>query len=185
MPLSEPITATHVDEAKDRLILAKRTHLESLTARLGEPRVRRVIEPLLAGTLHSPDPAYNDDVSYVRDLGLIAAKNPLQVANPVYKEVIVRALTEGIQGNVTAEPRGFLLPDGRLDFGKLLTEFAVWWRPNGEFLVRDDMYHEVAPQLIFMAYLQRVVNGGGFVDREYGVGRGRIDPAHPQAVHRR
>ena len=26
-----------------------------------------------------------------------------------------------------------------------------------------------------MAYLQRVVNGGGYIDREYGVGRGRID----------
>ena len=36
-------------------------------------------------------------------------------------------------------------------------------------------YHEVAPQLVLMAYLQRVVNGGGTVDREYGVGRGRID----------
>ncbi len=26
-----------------------------------------------------------------------------------------------------------------------------------------------------MAYLQRTVNGGGYIDREYGVGRGRID----------
>ena len=37
------------------------------------------------------------------------------------------------------------------------------------------MYHEVAPQLIFMAFLQRIVNGGGFVDREYGIGMGRVD----------
>jgi hypothetical protein len=36
-------------------------------------------------------------------------------------------------------------------------------------------YHEVAPQLVLMAFLQRVVNGGGQVEREYGVGRGRID----------
>jgi hypothetical protein len=36
-------------------------------------------------------------------------------------------------------------------------------------------YHEVAPQLVLMAYLQRIVNGGGQVEREYGVGRGRID----------
>jgi hypothetical protein len=26
-----------------------------------------------------------------------------------------------------------------------------------------------------MAFLQRVVNGGGYVEREYGIGRGRID----------
>lgn len=36
-------------------------------------------------------------------------------------------------------------------------------------------YYEVAPQLIAMAFMQRVVNGGGYIDREYGVGRGRID----------
>jgi hypothetical protein len=47
-----------VDEAKERLILTRATHLDSLVARLGEPRVRRVIEPLLAGILHTPDPAY-------------------------------------------------------------------------------------------------------------------------------
>ncbi len=26
-----------------------------------------------------------------------------------------------------------------------------------------------------MGFLQRVVNGGGYVEREYGIGRGRID----------
>jgi hypothetical protein len=26
-----------------------------------------------------------------------------------------------------------------------------------------------------MGYLQRIVNGGGYVEREYGIGRGRID----------
>jgi len=64
---------------------------------------------LLAGTLHTPDLAYNDDVAYVRDLGLIAPDPPVRVANPIYKEVIVRVLTEGIQGDITAEPRSFLL----------------------------------------------------------------------------
>ncbi len=89
--------------------------------------------------------------------------------------VIVRALTFGIQAGITAEPRAFLLPDGRLDFRKILQEFAAWWKLNGEFLAKSEVYHEVAPQLIFMAYLQRVVNGGGFVDREYGIGTGRTD----------
>lgn len=36
-------------------------------------------------------------------------------------------------------------------------------------------YHETAPQLVLMAYLQRIVNGGGYIDREYGIGMGRID----------
>lgn len=84
----EPVTAAHVDEAKERLILARATHLDYLAARLAEPRVKRVIEPLLAGDFVTAHPTYNDDVSYVRDLGLIGQGQPIAVANPIYKEVI-------------------------------------------------------------------------------------------------
>lgn len=172
----ELVTAGHVEEAKERLILARATHLDYLAAKLAEPRVRGVIEPLIAGDLlPTRDTVYDDDVAYVRDLGLIAAGRPVRVANPIYKEVIVRILGTGIQENITVEPRDFLLPGGRLDFRKLLDQFAAFWRANGEILTTGGNYHEVAPQLVFMAFLQRVVNGGGYVDREYGVGRGRID----------
>lgn len=174
-PPREPITAEHVDEAKDRLILARATHLDYLVTRLHEPRVSRVIEPLIAGDLVASDPTYNDDVSYVRDLGLIGQGQPIAVANPIYREVIVRVLGERAADAVTASPPSFLLPDGQLDFPKVLREFAAFWREHGEILARGDAYHEVAPQLVFMAFLQRIVNGGGFIDREYGVGRGRID----------
>jgi hypothetical protein len=53
--------------------------------------------------------------------------------------------------------------------------FVEFWRDNGEVLTGTMVYHEVAPQLVLMAFLQRIVNGGGFVDREYGVGRRRMD----------
>lgn len=172
----EPVTAGHVDEAKERLILARGAHLEYLSTRLAEPRVRRVIEPLLVGdVLPSRDLVYDDDVAYVRDLGLIDERPPVRVANPVYKEVIVRVLALGIQESIDVEPRDFLLPDGRLDMGKLLDGFVAFWRANGEILTQGGNYHEFAAQLVFMAYLQRVVNGGGYVDREYGVGLGRVD----------
>lgn len=170
----EPITVPHVDQAKERLILARATHLDSL-ARLREERVRKVIEPLIAGTIPEADPAYDDDVAYVRDLGLINEGRPIAIANPIYREVIVRVLGDRTADVVTAEPRSFVLPDGRLDFPKLLAEFAAFWRAHGEILVRGEAYHEVAPQLVFMAFLQRIVNGGGLIEREYGVGRGRID----------
>jgi len=58
---------------------------------------------------------------------------------------------------------------------RLLRAFGDFWRENGEVLTGTMTYHEVAPQLVLMAFLQRIVNGGGFIDREYGVGRGRID----------
>jgi hypothetical protein len=171
----EPITADHIDTAKERLVLAQTTHLDSLAAKLYEPRVRRFIEPLIAGTAIERDPAFDEDLRYVRDLGLIAQDPPVRVANPVYREVIARVLSASTQEQVAVSPHRFVLPDGRLDFPKLLDAFADWWIENGEFMTRGEAYHEAAVQLVFMGFLQRVVNGGAFVDREYGVGSGRID----------
>jgi hypothetical protein len=170
-----PVTAAHIDTARERLILARATHIQYLADRLAEPRVRKVIEPLLAGGFPASDPDYDDDVSYVRDLGLIRQGQPIAVANPVYNEVMVRYLAQRAADSITVTPASFLLPDGQIDTAMLLREFAAFWKQNGEILVKGEAYHEVAPQLVFMAYLQRVVNGGGQVAREYGIGRGRID----------
>jgi hypothetical protein len=175
VPPDVPITAAHVEEAKERLILARATHLDSLVDKLREPRVKRIVEPILAGTMGDDGDAYDDDLQYCRDLGLLAATNPIRVANPIYQEVIARVLTASVEGRVTASPRSFILPDGRLDFGRILREFAEFWREHGEVLTVGMSYHEVAPQLVLMAFLQRVVNGGGTIVREYGIGRGRID----------
>jgi hypothetical protein len=174
VPPSQPISDAHMDEAKERLILARATHLDSLVARLLEPRVRRVIGPLLEGGYAGGD-TYDDDAQYVRDLGLVATDKPLRVANPIYREVIVRVLSSLAEDSVTVEPKSFVRPDGHLDLKKLLLEFAAFWREHGEVLAAGLPYREVAPQLVLMAYLQRVVNGGGHIDREYGIGRGRID----------
>jgi hypothetical protein len=171
-----PITAENIETAKERLILARATHLDSLVSKLAEPRVRRVIEPLVAGTLpDNVDDVYQDDVSYVRDLGLIGRGKFIEVANPIYREVIMRVLGANFDGFISAEPHRFVLPDGRLDFRLLIEKFAEFWVSDGEILAETRYYSEAAAQLVFTAFLQRVVNGGGTVDREYGIGRGRID----------
>jgi hypothetical protein len=175
VPASEPVTADHIDAAKERLILARATHLDSLVDRLQEPRIRRLLEPMLAGTYESDAGTYEDDLQYARDLGLVAPTNPLRVANPIYHEVVARVLASGTESKLRAEPKSFVLPDGRLDFDRVLREFADFWRQHGDVLATGVSYHEVAPQLVFMAFLQRVINGGGYVDREYGVGLGRMD----------
>ena len=36
-------------------------------------------------------------------------------------------------------------------------------------------YHEIAPHLVLMAFLHRVANGGGTIEREYAIGMGRMD----------
>ncbi|HEX6469008.1 MAG TPA: hypothetical protein VF069_07915, partial [Streptosporangiaceae bacterium] len=171
----EPITDDHMDQAVERLIIARATHLDSLVARLHEPRVKRVIEPLIAGAEIEIDAAYNDDLAYLRDLGLISRRRPVRIANPIYQEVILRVLGENTEDHVTAEPPSFVTSEGRLDLPKLLEEFLAFWRLHGDILATKQTYHEAACQLVFMGFLHRVVNGGGYIDREYGVGRGRID----------
>ena len=176
VPASEPITVAHLDAARERLIQARQTHLDSLVARLHEPRVRRVLEPLLAGDLHvRQDDVWDDDFGFVRDLGLVAPDLPVRIANPIYREIVVRLLSAKIEAQVTAEPRSFVLSDGTLDATRVLEEFAAWWREHGDALTQGASYHEVSHQLVVMAWLQRIVNGGGYLDREYATGSGRID----------
>ena len=62
------------------------------------------------------------------------------------------------------------------DLRKLPTAFATFYREYaGHWLRRLKEYSEAAPQLILQAYLQRIVNDGGRIEREYGLGRGRTD----------
>jgi hypothetical protein len=44
VPASEPVAVEHVDQARQRLVLARATHLDSLAARLVGPRACRVSE---------------------------------------------------------------------------------------------------------------------------------------------
>jgi len=69
---------------------------------------------------------------------------------------------------------GFVLPDGRLDFGALLEDFAAFWQKYGEMLDGETDYRAAA-RVIVLARLHRIVRWGGLVDREYAAGRGRLD----------
>ena len=174
MQVKGDITIAHVNDAKERLVLARATHLDSLVSKLAESRVRRVIGPVLAGELAPVDEVFNDDVSYVVDLGLVKSR-PLRIANPIYQEVIARVLSNPVQESVTADPRSFVRADGTFDMSILLREFSAFWVEHGDALTEGATYRESAAQLVLMAFLQRVVNGGGVVTREYGIGRKRID----------
>ena len=91
------ITPTIVDQAKDILIDRQDTHLDSLAERLREERVRAIIQPILAGEELPETPA--DDLRYVLDLGLCSQdqRRGIQIANPIYREVIPTVLAQGHQ----------------------------------------------------------------------------------------
>ena len=171
----QPITAELLDEAKEALILRRDTHLDQLADKLGEPRVRRVIEPILAGET-TPELLPPDDLDYALDLGLIdRIDGQLAIANAIYREIIPRQLTYSTTLTISQEPAWYLRPDGRLDDGKLLAGFQEFFREHSEHWLQRFDYHEAGPQLLLQAFLQRIVNGGGRIEREYGLGRGRTD----------
>jgi hypothetical protein len=65
--------------------------------------------------------------------------------------------------------------DGNLVPERLLDAFLAFWRQHGEPLLGSAPYHEIAPHLVLMAFLQRVANAEGSIEREYAIGRGRMD----------
>jgi hypothetical protein len=171
---SVPITADMVVEAKERLISRRETHLDQLVDKLREERVRGVIEPILAGQLR-PSLLPEDDVQYVYDLGLVSKRGELRIANKIYQEVIPRALTYTTQLTISHQPAWYVTPDGRLDLPKLLAAFQDFFRQHSEHWVERFDYKGAGPQLLMQAFLQRIVNSGGRIEREYGLGRMRTD----------
>ncbi len=177
--LSRPITVDHVGQAVETLIKRRDTHIDSLMERLKEERVRRFVEPVITGEAKGRDPL-DDDYQYVLDLGLLReVEKRLIPSNPIYSEVIVRYLSIVAQSEM--EMRGYpplalsYLVDGRLDMKKLLGDFQQFWRENSEIWRERFQYKEAAPHLVLQAFLQRVLNAGGTIQRELAEGRGRLD----------
>nr|CAA6828626.1 MAG: Unknown protein [uncultured Thiotrichaceae bacterium] len=68
-----------------------------------------------------------------------------------------------------------MLPDGRLDIPALLRAFQQFFREHSDIWLRGLPFKEAGPQLVLQAFLQRIVNGGGRINREYALGRKYTD----------
>jgi hypothetical protein len=124
----------------------------------------------------SPSEVKQDDVQYICDLGLIVARPVIRISNRIYQEVIPRELTWVTQAYITnQEQRWYITPEHRLDMPKLLAAFQQFFREHGDIWSQGFDYREAACQLIMQAFLQRIINGGGRLNREYGLGRKRTD----------
>lgn len=118
----------------------------------------------------------DDDLAYVLGLGLVRIhEGALEIANPIYREVVPRALTFSQQVGIANQPAWYVRNDGSLDVPKLMADWQVFWRKDGHLAAEGFSYREAGPHLMLMAFLQRVLNGGGRIEREYGLGRGALD----------
>ncbi|HRP97702.1 MAG TPA: hypothetical protein PL143_15785 [Rhodocyclaceae bacterium] len=134
----------------------------------------RVIEPLITGgeSLAAIAP---DDRQYVQDLGLIRTRPQIETSNRIYREVIPRDLTWVTQAGLAQQQAWYVGADHRLDFPKLLDAFQQFFREHLDTWLAGFSYREAGSQLLMQAFLQRIVNGGGRISREYGLGTRRTD----------
>jgi type II secretory pathway predicted ATPase ExeA len=173
---TQPVTAELMDEAAEVLLRRRDTHIDSLLERLKEPRVRRILEPVILGR-EPVESTLSDDCQYVLDLGLLKWEDrTLKPANPIYAEVILRTLSYDTQDsmgrNIVTTP---WISGDKLDMNGMLRSFQQFWRENSEAWQARYDYREAAPHIILQAFLQRVINGGGQIVREYALGRQRLD----------
>src|SRR5664280_699983 len=172
---SRPVTVDYIEVGKERIIVERRTHIDSLVARLREPRVQKILAPMLAGDSTPPD-ILDDDLAYILGLGLVTVTDGgLRIANPIYREVIPRALTYVQQVTLNQQTAWYVKLDGSLDLTKLFTAWQSFWRKDGHLAAKGFGYREAGPHLMLMAFLQRILNLGGRLEREYGLGRGALD----------
>ena len=175
---TQPITEPLAYQAIQNIILRRDTHIDSLLERLKEERVHRVIEPMLNGDDFND--FLSDDYKYVSDLGLIKEiGGKIIPSNPIYAEVITRTLSFDAQMKFMLQKSEanipYYLKDDKLDMDALLMEFQQFSRENSDIWVERFQYKEAAPHLILNAFLQRVLNGGGYIIREPAAGTGRAD----------
>lgn len=172
---STPVTAAHIEAAKETIIVHRRSHIDSLVARLREPRIAGILGPMLLGEQTAED-ILDDDFAYAIGMGLLRLDSgEYRIANPIYREVIPRALTFIRQAQIHDNPSRYVRADGSLDMPLLMRSFQTFWRKDGHLAAEGFGYREAGPHLMLMAFLQRILNGGGRIEREYGLGRGALD----------
>ena len=166
------LTLDDLKVAKEKLILRRDTHIDQLYHKLEtEERLRNIVMPMLLG--NQIFNAKEEDLQYCKDLGILKNTKKIEIANPMYKEILPRELSNPVSQGMAIEESDYY-KDGNLDLHLMMNDFVDFYRENvtGQL---GFFYNEITPHIMIMAYLQRVVNGGGEIHREYALGRRRLD----------
>jgi hypothetical protein len=162
------------------MIEARETHLDALGERLRDQRIRQVIQTIITGETSLSMSRASPDIELAMDLGLVRwnTQTGFIISNPIYEEIMTRYLDAPYHDNLPPPSTWqWAKPDGTLDMDALLQAFQGFWQNNSEVWEQAADYPEAFPHLLLMAFLQRITNGSGRIEREYAAGRGRMDLA--------
>jgi predicted RNA polymerase sigma factor len=86
-----------------------------------------------------------DQRDFLVDLGLLRREDGggLVVANPIYREILLRVLAQGPQDSLPSISPTWLTALGTLDVDALRDTFIEFWRQHGEPLLNSAAYHEI------------------------------------------
>ncbi|MDR1049839.1 MAG: hypothetical protein LBP95_01930, partial [Deltaproteobacteria bacterium] len=173
---SNPITGDHIDQAAEKIKLSMNVHIDSLMARLQEPRVKNVMTAVLTGS-ELDDNVSLEDLQYCLDIGLIkeTEKDTYSPANRIYADVIVRLLTYKFQRNLSRKLPGRFVSSNGPNITELLKEFQLFWSENSDTMSDRFAYKECDAQFSLFGYMQKAFNGTVQLVKEFASGTGFVD----------
>lgn len=167
------INENDVEEAVENIIQRQEIHLKNLTERLKEERVRRIITPILVGS-DFPKDIEEGDLRYLAEQGLLNISGSIEISNPIYKEIIPRALIHSTQVLIQYKLAAYLTDSGSLNMNKIMSSFQVFFSKHAKLWNSRFAYKEAGAHLFLQAFLQRIIDGGGRLKRLYGLGRKQV-----------
>lgn len=167
------ITAADVDKARDAVLERRGGVLDEALDRMRDPRFKSMLEQVGLGALRDLS---SEEARSAVDLGIIreASDGSVQFMNPLWKLLVSRQLPNAKSSMFTTDKPAWVRPNGRLDPAKLLETFLEFWRRHGDQIFAGATYGELSP-LVLTAFLNGIVKHGGLIEREYALGRGRMD----------
>jgi hypothetical protein len=173
---SQPITPDHIDQAAETLKLEMNVHIDSLMARLHEPRIKRVLTAILTGSDLDID-LPSEDLRYCLELGLIkeTSRDTFSPANRIYADVMVRLLTANFQRNLPNDLVGRFVKTNGPDINELLKDFQLFWSENSDKMSNRFAYKECDAEFFLFGYMQKAFNGTVQIIKEFASGTGFVD----------
>lgn len=172
------ITLDHTEAAIQKLIASRNTNFDSLFNNAKKPNLFPIVRNLLIGRRYRFN-IQDDDIDLGVRYGIFAEKDrQLSIANLIYAQALYQHFERELKKTVVeelAEGHEFQDEGGRLDFSRVMKKFQAFMKAKGAALVKHPSFKEVTAQLLFLSYLDLLVNGKGWTFKEVESGEGRID----------
>ncbi|MDR1856888.1 MAG: AAA-like domain-containing protein [Desulfovibrio sp.] len=172
---SKVITAEHFNEAVHAILGRNDPHIGYLFEVLEDPRVERVVDPMLCGENYVSD-SFFDDLTYCLDIGLLSknASGDICPSNPIYCEAIVWTLSFDIQADLPETIVYKWMDEENFDISSLLKEFQKFWYVHIKTCKKHYSYKQSVQQLSLLGFIQGVIIDAAELKYELALGSFRV-----------